>query len=222
VSDKLRNQMTFHGAVVILLGLLAGFPFAFVVLGSMKGDVRAWRMAHLEGVLNGLLVIAGASVLRRLSLTTKQRSLMAWSLIAMAYGNVVASIIGASTGVRGLSPEGPFANLLVYVLFMIAVVGVFVGVGLIAWGARPGRGGAGTKVDVSVSSAPAAGAATRPASSASRSASRSSASAAGGSSTGRSIPVETSVSVSAEPEPMSRSERRRAKKRKSNDDDDED
>jgi hypothetical protein len=209
VYEKLRSQMTFHGAIVILLGLLAGFPFAFVLLGTMDGDVRAWRMAHLEGVLNGLLVIAGASVLPRLSLTKTLRSVLAWSLVGMAYGNVIASVIGASTGVRGLSPELPVVNLLVYALFMVAVVGVFVGVGLIAWGARPGGGGVGAKVEVEVNAAPAAGG------SAAKSPSRS---GAGGSST--SIPVETSVSVAADSQPMSRSERRRAKRTRSEDDDD--
>ena len=37
--------MLFHGVVVILLGLLAGIPFAFVISGELAGSVRAWRMA---------------------------------------------------------------------------------------------------------------------------------------------------------------------------------
>ncbi len=49
MDERLRHKMIFHGAVVILLGLLAGFPFAFVITEQMPGDVRAWRMAHLEG-----------------------------------------------------------------------------------------------------------------------------------------------------------------------------
>jgi hypothetical protein len=50
--------------------MVAGFPFAFVLLQKVvlwpfpaldwapPGDVRAWRMAHLEGILNGLTLIA--------------------------------------------------------------------------------------------------------------------------------------------------------------------
>jgi len=129
------ETMIFHGAVVILLGLLAGFPYALVVTGSLAGSERAWRMAHLEGVLNGLLVIVVAAVWDRLALDGWKRDVLAWSLVLMAYGNVVASVIGATFAVRGLEPSGSPSNTLVYLLFMMAVVGIVVGIGLVAEGA---------------------------------------------------------------------------------------
>ena len=129
------ETMIFHGAVVILLGLLAGFPYALVVTGSLGGSERAWRMAHLEGVLNGLLVIVVAAVWDRLALHGWKRDVLAWSLVLMAYGNVVASVIGATFAVRGLEPGGSPSNTLVYLLFMMAVVGIVVGIGLVAEGA---------------------------------------------------------------------------------------
>jgi len=127
--------MIFHGAVVILLGLLAGFPYALVITGSLVSSERAWRMAHLEGVLNGLLVIVVAAVWDRLALDGWKRDVLAWSLVLMAYGNVVASVIGATFAVRGLEPGGSPSNTLVYLLFMMAVVGIVVGIGLVAEGA---------------------------------------------------------------------------------------
>jgi hypothetical protein len=136
VANPLDRRMIFHAAVVIVLGLLAGFPYAFVVLGNMAGSERAWRMAHLEGVLNGLVTLVVAAILPRLTLTRGQQAVLAWSFIAMAYGNVVASILAASTNVRGLTLGGSLANTIVYLLFMMAVAGVFVGVGLVAYGAR--------------------------------------------------------------------------------------
>jgi len=141
------ETMIFHGAVVILLGLLAGFPYALVVTGSLAGSERAWRMAHLEGVLNGLLVIVVAAVWDRLALDGWKRDVLAWSLVLMAYGNVVASVIGATFAVRGLEPGGSPSNTLVYLLFMMAVVGIVVGIGLVAEGAwkrrRSGTSGRG-------------------------------------------------------------------------------
>ena len=136
MDEGLRHRMIFHGAVVILLGLIAGFPFALVVTGDLEGEVRAWRMAHLEGVLNGMLVIAVAAAATRFTLSAGKQALLAWSLIPMAYGNVVASVLGASFGVRGLAPTTPAMNLIVYGLFMLAVVGIFVGIGLVVQGAR--------------------------------------------------------------------------------------
>ena len=129
------ETMIFHGAVVILLGLLAGFPYALVVTGTLASSERAWRMAHLEGVLNGLVVIVVAAVWDRLALEGRKRDVLVWALVMMAYGNVVASAIGATFGVRGLAPGYSFSNTLVYLLFMAAVVGVVVGLALVAEGA---------------------------------------------------------------------------------------
>jgi CDP-diglyceride synthetase len=129
------ETMIFHGAVVILLGLLAGFPYALVVTGTLASSERAWRMAHLEGVLNGLVVIVVAAVWDRLALEGRKRDVLVWALVLMAYGNVVASAIGATFGVRGLAPGDSFSNTLVYLLFMAAVVGVVVGLALVAEGA---------------------------------------------------------------------------------------
>jgi hypothetical protein len=139
MDDRHRRRLAFHGAMAILLGLLAGFPFAFVVLGQMAGDVRAWRMAHLEGVMNGLLLWAVAGLGGFLRLGDGAQRVLVWSLLVTAYGNTVASILGAGSGARGLAPGGPLANTTVYLLFMVALVAVFVAVGLVASGARQRR-----------------------------------------------------------------------------------
>jgi hypothetical protein len=216
VEKKLRASLVFHGAITILLGMFAGFPFAFVIMGTMEGDLRAWRMAHLEGLMNGLLCIGAAGVFRRLSLSAGQQRLMTWSFIVMAYGNVIASILGASTGQRGLQFGPPTSNMIVFVLFTIAIVAVFVGLGLLAYGARPSTRGMGGDVQVEVKSVatPGAGAAPRARSPISRD-----------------VDVEVSVSKSTpaasqapddtegegdddDDRPLNRAERRRAKKLK--------
>jgi len=136
VSDATSRRVIFHGAIVVLLGLAAGFPFAFVILGSMSGDVRAWRMAHLEGVLNGLVMFAVAGIASKLTLSHGQQSLLGWCLIVTGYGNVVASILGASAGVRGLEAGGSLANTIVYLLFVVAIVTITTAMVLLALGTR--------------------------------------------------------------------------------------
>lgn len=136
MTDQTGRRVVFHGAVVVLLGLLAGFPYAFVILGTMAGDQRAWRMAHLEGVLNGLVMFGVTAISRRLVLSAGQQSLLAWCLIVTGYGNVVASITGASLGVRGLEAGGSAGNTVVYLLFIVAVVTITLAMILIALGAR--------------------------------------------------------------------------------------
>jgi len=64
-------------------------------------------------------------------------------LLVAGYGNVVASVIAASFGVRGLALEPPPSNVVVFLLFTAAIVGVFVGLWLAATGAfRRAVGGA--------------------------------------------------------------------------------
>jgi hypothetical protein len=139
MDERRRRQLVFHGAVSIFLGLLAGFPFALVILGQMDGDLRAWRMAHLEGVLNGILLWAAAGGAPVLRLSQRSQRILVWSLVIVAYGNTIASILGATAGERGLEPGGSPANMTVYVLFMVAVVAVFVATAFVAAGSRSRR-----------------------------------------------------------------------------------
>ena len=136
MEPRLRARMVYHGAMVVMLGLLAGFPHAFVLTGQLAGEERAWRMAHLEGLLNGMLVLLAAAVSGWLVLSGAQQRWLVWSLVAAAYGNVIASTLGASFGVRGLDLAGPPANVVMNLLFWVAIVGVLVGVGLVIAGAR--------------------------------------------------------------------------------------
>jgi len=139
VDDRLRSTLALHGLIVILSGLLVGFPYAMAISGDLGGEVRAWRMAHLEGILNGLLMLAVAAAGRLLVLGPRQTRALVVGLLVAGYGNVVASVLGAATGVRGLSATGPVANFVVFVLFTAAIVGVGVGLVLAIQGAIAGR-----------------------------------------------------------------------------------
>ncbi len=139
MNDRLHSLMIAHGAAVFIVGLLAGFPFAFLLLGkitlwpipgsidvTMPGDMRGWRMAHLEGILNGLTLLAVASVASRLQLTLRAQWTIAWSLILTAWANVVASVVGPICGGRGLEFGHGAANSLMYLLFVVAIVAVLI------------------------------------------------------------------------------------------------
>jgi hypothetical protein len=101
--DSYVRKLFFHGAAVIWVGLLAGFPFGFVVMHRMEGDVRAWHMAHLEGVLNGLLTFGAAAALKHLSLDERRIPLYASNLavFTMFVVAVVAVLVGLYLMMRG-------------------------------------------------------------------------------------------------------------------------
>ena len=132
--DGYVRKLYFHGAAVIWAGLLAGFPFGLVVMHRMGGDVRAWHMAHLEGVLNGLLTFGAAAALPYLTLDERRVALYAWSFIVAAWGNVIASITAAIVQQRGLELALPLSNLLVFAMFVVAVLAVLIGLYLMMRG----------------------------------------------------------------------------------------
>lgn len=106
--DTYVRKMIFHGAAVIWVGLMAGFPFGLVVMGRMGGEARAWHMAHMEGILNGLLTFAAALALKHLTIDERRLPLYAWSFIVAAWTNTVASILEcppARSGARAAGVE---------------------------------------------------------------------------------------------------------------------
>ena len=148
MSERLRSLLVAHGALVFLAGLIAGFPFAFHILGRVElwpipgsldiqipGDYRGWRMAHLEGILNGLLLLGVAATGSLLRLSERAAGWAAWGLIVCGWGNVIASFIGPLAGVRGLSFTGLGWNTVVFLLFMVAIVAVLVAMSIVARGA---------------------------------------------------------------------------------------
>ena len=70
MDKRLQGLLIANGALVLLAGFAAGFPYGSTVVASLApgvtaGDftepLRAWHMAHLEGVLNGILMLAAAA-----------------------------------------------------------------------------------------------------------------------------------------------------------------
>ena len=137
MSEYQQRLLVENGALVFLLGLAAGFPFAIEILGrfelwpipgsitiDMPGDLRGWRMAHLEGILNGLLLLAGAAVGPILPLTAGRARWVTGGLLICAWGNILASWLGPLSESRGLVFSGATWNSVVYLLFIAAIVGV--------------------------------------------------------------------------------------------------
>ena len=135
MNKRLQTIMIANGAGIFLIGLAAGFPFAFIIIekialwpipGSIDwkppGDIRGWKMAHLEGILNGLTLMAVAAIGDRLTLSARAQAIIAWGLIITSWGNITASIIGPIFGGRGLEfGGGGVSNSIVYLLFVLAI-----------------------------------------------------------------------------------------------------
>jgi hypothetical protein len=84
------KQLIFHGAVVLLIGLLCGAPLGSAVVRAKSEEiVRGWRVAHSSLVMGGILLLAVAGIAERLRRGAFAQHLLVWPLVISSYGFAV-------------------------------------------------------------------------------------------------------------------------------------
>jgi hypothetical protein len=127
-------MLIFHGTVVLLIGLLAGFPFLFgIVRSAPTRSVEAWRAAHTGLSSTGVMAIAMGAALGLWESAGTAAAVAAWGITIGAYGIALAMTLAAATGSRGLAAGGPASNHLVYASYMTGVPATLVGTGAFLW-----------------------------------------------------------------------------------------
>lgn len=127
-------MLIFHGTVVLLVGLLAGFPFLFgIVRGAPTRSVEAWRAAHTGLASTGVMAIAIGAALGLWQAGGTAVELAAWGITIGAYGITLAMTLAAATGSRGLVAGGPASNHVVYAAYMTGVPATLIGTGAFLW-----------------------------------------------------------------------------------------
>ena len=151
-----QRRLLGHGSLVLMYGFVMGFGFLFWLVengldGGISGHARlwpipgkidvgipgtsdAWRMAHMEGVLNGFACWLMAVMLPILPFGPVGRRRSATWMIIIAWTIVIASSLDPLfENARGLRMGLNVANTIAFLLFYVGVVGVCVLVGVIGW-----------------------------------------------------------------------------------------
>ena len=108
-------QLIFHGAIVMLIGLLSGIPYGSAI--NQKQDestIRAWRVAHSGLVMGGTTMIAIAAAINILEINAIALSILVWSSVISGYGFCLALPYGAWVGHRGLAIGKTIPSNIVY------------------------------------------------------------------------------------------------------------
>lgn len=111
-----QTRLALHGSIILFLGLLAGIGFSYAAaMGDQASPLYAvWKFAHLEGVLNGILVLAVAGVWTKLDETRAVR-IGKCLLLLGAYCNAIGPWITALfIGHRVIQPETLLESVVVY------------------------------------------------------------------------------------------------------------
>jgi hypothetical protein len=129
--DTLAIQLALHGAGVLLVSLSAGL---FTYRSILHEDrVAAWHLAHAGGTSRGVMLMALAATTRLPALPPWELSLVAWLFIFFSWTSLLAMMIAAASGERGLTLRGTKTNTLVFVLYLVGGVAVFpAGIALVA------------------------------------------------------------------------------------------
>jgi hypothetical protein len=136
-----------HGALVMWVGFLVGFAFAFFLIGRVElwpfpgsievqlpGTYDAWRMAHMEGVINGALLWLAALIIPLIPIGEIGAKRLAWGFIITAWANAVASLLDPLfPASRGLSFGGETTNSIAYLLFVVGIIAIMTVTAVIAW-----------------------------------------------------------------------------------------
>jgi hypothetical protein len=102
-----RARLLFHGAIVLLLSMLTGFP---LFTAAQRGDqdlVQFWRGVHVGLSVVALWSIATGAVLEHLVLDDRRMRVLAWSLTCSNYAIAVSILIRALVGPSQMEGAAP-------------------------------------------------------------------------------------------------------------------
>jgi hypothetical protein len=144
LSEERRALLVLNGIGLLVTAALTGWLYFFFVLRGIElwpfirripvdiGGTRwGWNMAHLEGITNGLILLAFASAAPYLKLGPRQQTWFFYASLSFAWMFTLPAIANALFGTRGLAlgggPFGPsLANDIIFLTGWPAMIGVHI------------------------------------------------------------------------------------------------
>jgi len=109
------RHLAFHAAIVLLVGLLCGGPYARAVNRNAAAHViHSWRVAHASLPIAAMLMFAIAALLPAFTVVVQVKWFIALLLIGSSYAFCFSLPLAAKVGHRGLSTQGPPLAKLVF------------------------------------------------------------------------------------------------------------
>lgn len=135
--ENAQRRLMWYGMFLFLLGLLTGFAEA------KFANVRMGLAAHLEGVMNGIFLLALGSAWTKLQLSHGVERLAFWATLYGTYVNWIVTTLAAVFGTKALSPltgtshgGQPWQETMVTAGFMSVGIAILVAALLLLWGFR--------------------------------------------------------------------------------------
>jgi hydroxylaminobenzene mutase len=135
--ENTNRRLMWHGMFLFLLGLVTGF------VEQRFTNMRMGLAAHLEGVMNGIFLIALGAIWTEVKLPPPAKAVAFWAALYGTYVNWIVTTLAAVFGTAALSPitaaghSGlPWQESLVTAAFMSVGVVIVTSSVLVLWGLR--------------------------------------------------------------------------------------
>lgn len=132
-----QRSLLWHGMFLFLLGLLTGF------VEQQFSNPRMGLAAHLEGVMNGIFLVALGAVWMEVRLSPRLKAGAYWSTLYGTYVNWAITTLAAGFGAASLSPITgaghsalPWQETVVTFGFITVGIAMIAASVLILWGLR--------------------------------------------------------------------------------------
>ncbi|MEH6569035.1 MAG: hypothetical protein V7709_08175 [Halioglobus sp.] len=142
MNDNLpfQRQLAFHAVIVLALGMISGFIWGNTMADAAAtvSQAAAWRLAHIEGFANGVLMLGIALAYPLVQANVKAERIIRFGMIITGYSNIFASMYGGVFDARGLMPsaESSMHDLVVFFGFLPGIIAIFFVLGAMALSLR--------------------------------------------------------------------------------------
>ena len=135
--ETANRRLMWHGMFLFLLGLFTGFAEAHVA------NVRMGLAAHLEGVMNGIFLVAIGAIWQNVRLAPRAKTVAYWLSLYGTYVNWLFTLLASIFGTAALSPvtatghQGlPWQESLITAGFLSVGIVIVLASLMILWGLR--------------------------------------------------------------------------------------
>jgi (hydroxyamino)benzene mutase len=132
-----NRRLMWHGMFLFLLGLLTGF------VESHFTNVRMGLAAHLEGLMNGIFLLALGAIWTEVRLPPAAKTAAYWTALYGTYVNWLFTVLAGIFGTAALSPitaaghsGQPWQELLITAGFVSVGIVIIASSVLVLWGLR--------------------------------------------------------------------------------------
>lgn len=135
--QDVKRRLMWHGMFLFLLGLLTG------LVETQFANTRMGLAAHLEGVMNGIFLVALGSIWAEVRLSSALSSVAYWSALYGTYVNWGVTTLAAVFGTGAMSPITapgrsalPWQESLVTAGFVSVGLAIIAATVLVLWGLK--------------------------------------------------------------------------------------